>query len=137
MFSPRPSTGRAGDATKAKDYHEAVQNLREAVRLDPTKIAYHKLLGQALTKNPLWRKQAETHLRHVLDAEPYDKDCYLELATIYEEGGLTTRARKMYEQVASLDPDHEVALQKLGFDGEAGKTAFLRKFIGKTDDASH
>lgn len=53
---------------QAKDYHEAVQNLREAVRLDPTKIAYHKLLGQALTKNPKWRKQAETHLRRVLDA---------------------------------------------------------------------
>ena len=122
---------------QAKDYHEAVQNLREAVRLDPTKIAYHKLLGQALTKNPLWRKQAETHLRRVLDAEPYDKDCYLELATIYEEGGLTTRARQMYERVASLDPDHKVALKKLGFEGEAGKAAFFRKFIGKTDDASH
>jgi Tfp pilus assembly protein PilF len=122
---------------QAKDYHEAVQNLREAVRLDPNKIAYHKLLGQALTKNPNWRKQAETHLRRVLDAEPYDKDCYLELATIYEDGGLTTRARQMYEQVASLDPDHELALRKLGFEGEAGKSAFFRKFIGKTDTATH
>ncbi len=122
---------------QAKDYHEAVQNLREAVRLNPTKIAYHKLLGQALTKNPKWRKQAETHLRRVLDAEPYDTDCYLELATIYEEGRLTTRARQMYEQVASLDPDHELALRKLGFEGEVGKTAFFRKFIGKTDTAAH
>ena len=129
---------RAGQGCyQAKDYHEAVQNLREAVRLDPTKIAYHKLLGQALTKNPKWRKQAETHLRRVLDAEPYDKDCYLELATIYEEGGLTTRARQMYERVASLDPDHKVALKKLGFEGEAGKAAFFRKFIGKTDDPLH
>ena len=110
---------------QAKDYHEAVQNLREAVRLDPTKIAYHKLLGQALTKSPLWRKQAETHLRRVLDAEPYDKDCYLELATIYEEGGLSTRARQMYERVASLDPDHKVALKKLGFEGEAERPRFF------------
>lgn len=43
----------------------------------------------------------------------------------------------MYEQVASLDPDHELALKKLGFEGEAGKTAFFRKFIGKTDTAAH
>ncbi len=106
---------------QAKDYHEAVQNLREAVNLDPTKIAYHKLLGQALTKNPLWRKQAETHLRRVLDAEPYDKDCYLELATIYEEGGLTTRARQMYERVASLDPHHKVALKKARLRRRGGK----------------
>lgn len=121
----------------ASDYHQAVQNLREAVRLDPSKMAYHKLLGLALNKNPKWRKQAETHLRRVIDAEPYDKDCYLALATIYEEGGLATRARKMYEQVASLDPEHEVALEKLGFEGEAGKTAFFGRFIGKTDNASH
>jgi hypothetical protein len=43
----------------------------------------------------------------------------------------------MYEQVASLDPDHELALKKLGFEGEAGKSAFFRKFIGKTDTAAH
>ena len=42
---------------------DGVSHLREAVRLDPSKIAYHKLLGQALNKNPKWRKQAETHLR--------------------------------------------------------------------------
>jgi len=118
---------------QSKDYHEAVQNLREAVRLDPNKVEYHKLLGQALNKNPKWRKQAERHLKRVLEVEPYDKDCYLELATIYEDGGLTTRARKMYEHVASLDPENEVALKKLGFDGES---AFFRHFIGK-DDVSH
>lgn len=86
---------------QAQDYHEAVENLREAVRLAPDKVAYHKLLGQALTKNPKWRKQAETHLRRVIDAQPYDAECYFELARIYEDGGLSTRARKMYEQVVS------------------------------------
>ena len=98
---------------QAQDYHGAVENLREAVRLDPTKIAYHKLLGQALAKNPKWRQQAETHLRRVIDAEPYDQDCYLALAAIYEQSGMSMRARKMYEKVACLDPDHEVALKKL------------------------
>ena len=121
---------RAGlECYQAQEYHGAVENLREAVRLDPTKIAYHKLLGQALTKNPKWHKQAEKHLRRVIDAEPYDPDCYLALAVIYEQGGMSMRARKMYEQVALLDPDHEVALEKLALEPQAEKTAFFRKFI--------
>ena len=86
------------------------------------------LLGQALTKNPKWRKQAETHFQRVIDAEPYDQDCYLTLAAIYEEGGMLMRARKMYEQVAQLDPHHEIARSKLGPEPEE-KKAFFRKFI--------
>ncbi len=118
---------------KSKDYHEAVQNLREAVRLAPDKMAYHKLLGQALMKNPRWHKQAEAHFQQVVDAEPYNTECYLGLATIYEDGGLSTRARKMYEQVLTLDPDHEVALEKLKHHAGAGTTTLLRRILGKTN----
>ena len=79
---------------KAADYHHAVENLREAVRLAPSNTIYHKRLGQALTKNPRWRKQAESHFLHVLEVEPYDAECYLELASIYEEKGLPSEPRK-------------------------------------------
>ena len=37
---------------------------------------------------------------------------YVELARLYEEGGLATRAKKVYEQVLELNPDHEVARER-------------------------
>ena len=39
-------------------FFDAIQCLREAVRLAPDKGHYHKLLAQALVKNPHWRKEA-------------------------------------------------------------------------------
>ena len=113
------------------DYHHAVENLREAVRLAPSNIQYHKLLGQALTKNPKWRKQAEGHFLRVLEAEPYDEECYLELASIYEENGLPTRAKKMYEHVLTLDPDHPIATEKLLTNDTKTETSFFQRIIGK------
>ena len=113
------------------DYHHAVENLREAVRLAPSNIAYHKLLGKSLTKNPKWRKQAEGHFLRVLEAEPYDTECYLELAAIYEENGLPTRAQKMYEQVLTLDPDHPIATEKLSAQDAPTARSIFRRIIGK------
>ena len=66
-----------------KDYLEAVVNFREAVRLAPDRRLYHKALGQALSKNSKWRKQAESHFLRVLELEPDDLECYLELAAMY------------------------------------------------------
>ncbi len=105
--------------------------MREAVRLAPSNIAYHKLLGQALMKNPRWRKQAEGHFHRVLEIEPYDVESYLELAVIYKETGLHMRAKKMYEQVLALDPDHELASEKLSTSDTPAGTALFRRLIGK------
>ena len=116
---------------KAADYHHAVENLREAVRLAPSNTIYHKRLGQALTKNPRWRKQAESHFLHVLEVEPYDAECYLELASIYEEKGLPTRAKKMYEQVLALDPDHPIAREKLLTSDTPTAPSIFQRIIGK------
>ncbi len=115
----------------AADFHHAVENLREAVRLAPSNIVYHKRLGQALTKNPRWRKQAEGHFLHVLEVEPYDAECYLELASIYEEKGLPTRAKKMYEQVLTLDPDDPIAREKLLTSDTPTVKSIFQKIIGK------
>ncbi len=113
------------------DYHRAVENLREAVRLAPKNIHYHKLLGQALAKNPKWRKHAEGHFHLVLKAVPYDTECYLELAYIYEEKGLPMRAKKMYEQVLELDPDHPIATGKLLPSDTPVATSILQRIIGR------
>ncbi len=94
-------------------YHDAIQFLREAVRLDPIEPAYHKLLATALTKNPLWIKEAEQSFMDALELNPDDVDCYLSLAEIYKESGMTTRAQRMYRKVLERDPANEIAFEHL------------------------
>jgi tetratricopeptide (TPR) repeat protein len=128
---------RAGKAHfEEKDYHEAVESLREAVRLAPDNPEYHHLLACALLKNPKWRKQAEKHFTCVIELEPFKTTGYVELAQLYEEGGLATRAKKMYEKVLELDPGHEIAASKLNANSNPveqliAKSGFLQRFRGK------
>ena len=87
-------------------FFDAIQSLREAIRLYPKK-SYHKLLAYALMKNPLWAKEAEEQFRQALQMDQFDVECLLGLGQIYEDKGMTTRAQKMYEQAANYDPENE------------------------------
>ena len=134
MAQARYQAGKAH--FEEKDYHEAVESLREAVRLAPETPDYHHLLARALVKNPKWRKQAEKHFTCVIELEPFRTAAYVELAQLYEEGGLATRAKKMYEKVLELNPDHEIAVSKLNVNSNPveqliAKPGFLQRFQGK------
>ena len=116
-------------------YFDAVQCLREAVRLDPEKSSHHKLLARALTKNPKWRKEAESHYRQALKKDQFDLECYLGLAEIYEASAMTLRAFKMYQMVLGYDPDNKVARAKL-YDKtkEAGGLKKLKNIIRRKQE---
>jgi curved DNA-binding protein CbpA len=94
-------------------FFDAIQCLREAVRLSPKK-PYHKLLAQALMKNPKWLREAEEQFRLALKYDQFDPECYLGLGDIYESEGMSTRAQKMYEQAASFDPENEKVQSRMG-----------------------
>lgn len=94
-------------------YFDAIQALREAVRLDPSKALYHRLLAQSLAKNPHWKKEAEDHFQKAIELSPFDVESYLGLGEIYEAAGMATRAQKMFSQVIESDPDNEIAREKL------------------------
>ncbi len=128
--SPKTSEGATDGSTEPKDrakqcylqakvhyndmaYFDAVQCLREAVRLDSGQATYHKLLANALSRNPKWIDAAETHFKKALELDPSDKESYLELAAFYEATALTARAIKIYQKVLELDPDDTVAREKL------------------------
>lgn len=95
-------------------FHEAIEELQDAVRLDGGQGQYHRMLGHALAKNPKWRRRAETHFLKVLEINQFDIDTMLALGDIYEAGGMGQRARKVYEQALGLDPGNRRALAKLG-----------------------
>ncbi len=95
------------------EYFDAIQCLRECVRMIPGEPRFHRLLAKALSKNPHWRKEAEDHFMVALKANEFDLECLLGLAENYEAAGLTTRAASLYERVLAYDPDHPVAREKL------------------------
>jgi len=95
-------------------FHEAIEQLQNAVRLDDTKAEYHRILAQALMKNPLWRRRAEKHFLAVLETDRFDVETMLTLGDLYDEGGMELRARRMFEQALSLDPGNERATERLG-----------------------
>jgi curved DNA-binding protein CbpA len=112
-------------------YFDAIQCLREAVRLNPTKASYHKLLANSLAKNPHWLKEAEEHLQKAIEIDRFDVESYVGLGEIYDKSGMTTRSQRMYQRALELDPNNEIAQEKLhgkkstAFDGL--KTIFSRK----------
>ena len=95
-------------------FHEAIEELQDAVRLDGGQREYHRLLGYALAKNPKWRRRAEEHFLKVLEIDWFDIHTMIALGEIYEAGGLEQRARKIYEEALGLDPGNRRALEKLG-----------------------
>lgn len=112
-------------------FFDAIQCLREAVRLAPKKN-YHKLLAQALMKNPLWLREAEEQFRFALKMDQFDAECYVGLGDIYESEGMSTRALKMYEQAATYDPENETVQNKMGKRGSQGGA--LKKLFGRKKD---
>ncbi|HXV60542.1 MAG TPA: DUF4388 domain-containing protein [Vicinamibacteria bacterium] len=111
-------------------FFDAIQCFREAVRLAPTK-QHHKLLAQSLMKNPKWIKDAEKHFREALTFDQFDAECYLGLGEIYEAAGMARRAKKMYEQAYTFDPENEQVVKKLGRDAGQMEGGLSRMFGGK------
>jgi curved DNA-binding protein CbpA len=96
------------------EYHAAVHLLREAVRLDPSKPAYHYHLGIALVRNPRTRREAEQHLSKAAELEPYNAQVRAKLGTLYKEAGLLKKSEHYLNEALSLDPENKLARRELG-----------------------
>jgi tetratricopeptide (TPR) repeat protein len=103
------------------EFFDAIQCLRECVRIVPGEPKYHKLLAQALSRNPNWRKEAEQHFQMALKGNEFDLECLFGLAEIYEAAGLAIRAKVLYERILAYDPDYGPALEKMSGRGKRKK----------------
>jgi tetratricopeptide (TPR) repeat protein len=108
----RQSFLRAQEASRAKDYHAAIQHLRDAIRRNE-RAEYHALLGDVLAMNPHWGKKAEEAYLRAMQLDPYDATLPLALGRIYAKAGLKQRAREQFEHAAALAPDLEDVRQAL------------------------
>ncbi len=102
-----------------KDYHVAVHLLREAVKLDPSRAAYHYHLGGVLIRNPRTRREAEEHLLKAAELEPYNAQIRLKLGLLYKEVGLAKKAQIYFREALQIDPDNKGAKREIAAGGKA------------------
>jgi Flp pilus assembly protein TadD len=89
---------------KGRDFHEAVQQLRVAVRLAPQEARYHAALSTALCQNPHWVREAIEAIETAIRLDPGRPVYQAELARLLNGQGLTLRARKVAEAALRLAP---------------------------------
>jgi hypothetical protein len=90
----------------AGQYFDAVAALDEAVRLDPDKGEYHRVLAQLLSQNPSCSRASQEHFERAIELDPDDKEAYRGLANLLEQNGLTERARRILEKVTTIEQNH-------------------------------
>lgn len=96
-----------GQAEKAVDY------LRRAIQIHPSRAPYHVNLGVVL--QDLGRfDQAQAAYERAIKADKYFADSYYNLAKLFKQMELHEAALLAYEQVLSIDPNRSDALINMG-----------------------
>jgi tetratricopeptide (TPR) repeat protein len=84
---------------QAGDYFDAIASINEAVRLNPDKANYHRVLGRWLAENPSCLDAAREHFERAIALDPGDREAHLELAKLFESEGEPEKARGIYEKL--------------------------------------
>ena len=96
-----------------KKFLEAASFLDEAVRNDGGKAPYFLLLGLSQANVPTLRRMAEKNLQKVVEMEPWNAEPLVALGLLFLAEKLDKRAESFFRKALAIDPDHEVALNKL------------------------
>ncbi len=123
---------RAGRATayfnsgmkdfKVGNFWGAAEAFAWATRLDPVKSGYFFYYGQALSRIPRRRHEAEENLQKAIEIDPLKPDYYLELGNLYLKSGLKLRALEIFNEALVQNPHAEKIREAInatgGTDGE-------------------
>lgn len=101
---------RAKRAYQEQDFWNTIELCRASIELDDANDPERfYLLGKALSENPRWRRDAEQNLNIAHKLEPWEPRYLVALGKLYEKEGLHARARRIFEQVKTMDPDYGLA----------------------------
>ncbi|MBI2837628.1 MAG: DnaJ domain-containing protein [Acidobacteria bacterium] len=95
-----------------RKFAEAIQLLKAATRLNPTKGNYCFLLANALTKNNNRREAEETYLK-AIELDRFNSDIYVSLGLLYKASNMAKRAVGMFQKALQLNDNHPVAMREL------------------------
>lgn len=98
-----------------KDFHNCIQFCKLSIKFNASNAAAYSLMGTALAKNPSkrWQRMAEEALQKACDLDPWNAQAHLDLGRFYGENGLDSRARRCYEKVLQIVPNHAEAASAL------------------------
>jgi tetratricopeptide (TPR) repeat protein len=98
---------------QVRDWEGAVSLLQELVKLAPTNASYHSMLGRAMARHPVMRKDAERHFIEALRLAPQSADTHFSLGLYYKSFGLHSRADTEFRTVLRIEGGHEGARKHL------------------------
>jgi predicted Zn-dependent protease len=115
---------RARQLIEDKDYHPAVEMLREAVRFVPDNAEYRYVLAQVEMKNPNWIDQGLANLKEAARLDSRRVAYSAEAARALVEHKRAAEAEPFARRAVSLDPspENEALLQRT-LDPQAGRPA--------------
>ncbi len=98
---------RAKQLIAEKDYHPAVEMLREAIRFVPDNAEYRFALAQVELKNARWADKALANLKEAARLAPRNKDFLAAAARALAEHGQSYDAEIFGRRLVGLDPSAE------------------------------
>ncbi|UCF80288.1 MAG: protein kinase [Acidobacteriota bacterium] len=104
---------QAQAAFKKNDYWPCIQLCEAAVSANPGRPEFYILMGRAQRKNPKWIKRAITSLEKAISLDLVNEEARLELAKLYIEKGMKTRARHELEELMRHIPKSQEAADLL------------------------
>jgi hypothetical protein len=119
-----------------RNYWQAADALRQAVRIKPGDATYRQYLGLALMQ---CRRlpEAEEHLVEAARLEPGNPAHFVALGRVYRAGRLHRKAAEAFQRALRLDPANRQARDELADlageqpAGRGGEGGILRKIFGK------
>jgi curved DNA-binding protein CbpA len=100
-------------AYKKKNFWDAIENFKGAIKLKPAIPKYLSYLSLAYSKVPGKLKEAEELLTQAIKLEPFNADLHANLGLIYIKGGLKKRAVTSFQKALKIDPGHDKAKKGL------------------------
>ncbi|MFY9551625.1 MAG: DUF4388 domain-containing protein [Thermoanaerobaculia bacterium] len=98
---------RARQLIEEKDYHPAIEMLREAVRFVPGHAEYRYVLSQVELKNPNWTDQGLANLKEAARLDSRRVAFSVEAARALADHNRPHEAEPFARRAVSLDPSHE------------------------------
>jgi Flp pilus assembly protein TadD len=114
-----------------RDYFNAVQQFREAVRLLPDMARYRHALGKAMMRNPRWRKEAEHNFKKAIALDEFNAEYRVSLGILYLEAGLSGKAEAQFREALAWDSENQSALRQLAkLEGAKKSDSLFARFFG-------
>lgn len=106
---------KALKAQREGDFHNAIQYGKLAVSYDPEDAKLYYMLAECQVRNPgpRWQHQAEQNFTKATELDPWNAAYWISLGRFYKKRGLKLRARKQFEEVLKLVPEHPEAESEL------------------------